>query len=110
MPARSKAHAALGAAIRELRAEIQVSQEALALRADLDRAYMGTVERGEANVALENLVRIAAALGVPTSALLARAERRGLSVKGLPARKPRPSPRRRRGAEGRAASPPTRGL
>ncbi len=85
MPARSKAHQALGTAIRELRAEIGISQEALALEAHLDRSYTGGVERGERNVAYENLIRIANALGVPGSTLLARAERHGASLDTLPA-------------------------
>lgn len=84
MPARSQAHAALGAAIRELRAEAGLSQERLALEADLDRSYTGAVERGERNVAFENLLRIAAAVGVEGSTRLARAERHGACVKTLP--------------------------
>jgi len=96
VPPRSEGHAALGAAIRELRAEAGLSQEALALEANLDRAYTGKVERGEANVALENLARVAHALGLATSALLARAERHGLSVKSLPPKPPRAAARQRR--------------
>lgn len=84
MRPRSKGHAALGAAIHELRHEAGLSQEALALEANLDRAYAGKVERGESNIALDNLVRVAHALGVPASTLLAHAERRGLNVKTLP--------------------------
>lgn len=38
--------------------------------ADLDRTYLGGVERGERNVSLRNIVRIASALGVQPAALL----------------------------------------
>lgn len=86
MPARSKAHQALGTAIRELRSEVGLSQEALALEAHLDRSYTGGVERGERNVAYENIIRIAAALRVEGSTLLARAERHGASIDTLSAK------------------------
>jgi len=55
---------ALGKNIRRLRAENGWSQEFLADRADLDRSYMGGVERGERNISTLNLARIAKALGV----------------------------------------------
>lgn len=41
-----------------------MSQEALALEAGLDRSYVGAIERGESNVALVNIHRIADALQV----------------------------------------------
>lgn len=58
-----------GAALRELRTAKGLSQEALALNCDLDRTYIGGVERGERNVSLVNIYRIAAALDVDVSAL-----------------------------------------
>lgn len=58
-----------GARVRQLRKERGLSQEALALRCDLDRSYVGAVERGERNVSLANIHRIADALGVSPSAL-----------------------------------------
>jgi transcriptional regulator with XRE-family HTH domain len=51
-----------------------MSQEAVALKAGLNRGYYSGVERGVRNVALANIAKIAAALGVPPSELLARAE------------------------------------
>ena len=64
---------AVGAAIRTLRNEAGVSQEALALAAGLDRSYLGGVERGEHNLALVNLIKVATATGVSASELLRRA-------------------------------------
>jgi transcriptional regulator with XRE-family HTH domain len=74
LPAMSPVHAAFGDALRELRAEHGMSQEAVALEADLNRGYYSGVERGVRNVSLANIVKIADALGVPASAVLARAE------------------------------------
>jgi transcriptional regulator with XRE-family HTH domain len=56
---------ALGRAVRELRARNGLSQERLGLRADMHRNYVGTIERGEANVGFLNLVRVVDALDVP---------------------------------------------
>ncbi|WP_409344576.1 helix-turn-helix domain-containing protein [Paenibacillus sp. MBLB4367] len=53
-----------GLRVRELRARSGMSQEMLALRSELDRTYISGVERGERNVSLVNIERIAAALNV----------------------------------------------
>jgi transcriptional regulator with XRE-family HTH domain len=74
MPAISPVHAAFGDALRELRAERGMSQEAVALEAGLNRGYYSGVERGVRNVALANITKIAGALGLPASAVLERAE------------------------------------
>lgn len=60
----------LGDAIRKARKEAALSQEVLAADAELDRSYMGGIERGEHNLTLMNLCRIADALQVKPSALL----------------------------------------
>ena len=74
MSAISPVHAAFGQALRELRAERGMSQETVALEAGLNRGYYSGIERGVRNVALTNITKIAEALGVPASAVLARAE------------------------------------
>ena len=53
-----------GARLRELRKARKMSQEKVALASDLDRSYLGRIERGEINVSLVNIQRIARALGV----------------------------------------------
>lgn len=63
----------LGAVIRTSRKEVGLSQEALADAAGIDRSHMGKIERGERNVTLLNLCRIASALRTKASALLASA-------------------------------------
>jgi transcriptional regulator with XRE-family HTH domain len=47
----------------------KISQEALALKCDLDRSYVGRVERGEINISLINIVRLAEALEVEAGEL-----------------------------------------
>lgn len=62
-----KKHPALikiGKKIRELRKEKGFSQENFAYEVGLDRTYMGSVERGERNIAAINLIRIAKTLKV----------------------------------------------
>jgi len=60
----------LGKAIRARRLELMLSQEKLAEKAELHWTYIGGVERGERNVSLLNIVRIAKALSVTPSDLL----------------------------------------
>lgn len=64
---------AVGEAIRALRQESGISQERLALLAEVDRSYVGRIERGENNIAVLTLVRIAAALSITVADLMARA-------------------------------------
>jgi transcriptional regulator with XRE-family HTH domain len=52
----------IGNQIRELRIESDLSQEKLAFACDLDRTYLGSVERGERNISIINLRKIAKAL------------------------------------------------
>jgi transcriptional regulator with XRE-family HTH domain len=63
----------VGAAIRARRKAVGVSQEALADYAGVDRSHMGKIERGERNVTLLNLVRIAEAMKCRPSDVLSEA-------------------------------------
>lgn len=60
----------LGRAIRKRRLHLRLSQEKLAERADLHWTYIGGIERGERNVSLLNIVKIAKALQITPSELL----------------------------------------
>lgn len=60
----------VGANIRRIRQANNMSQEALALKAEVDRSYLGGVERGERNISVLNLKKIADALEVQTGKLL----------------------------------------
>lgn len=62
--------AAFGQAVRASRLEMGLSQEALADEAGIDRSYMGGIERGEHNLALINIKKIASALNQPVSELM----------------------------------------
>ncbi len=59
-----------GARVRELRLEMGLSQEKFAAKCGLDRTYLGSVERGERNIAIRNIERISKALGVSISVLM----------------------------------------
>lgn len=74
MAERSQAHLALGLAVRSLRTARGLSQERLAHVSGMDRTYVGGIERGERNPSYTNLRRLAGALDVPVSSLMARAE------------------------------------
>ena len=71
---RSVRHVAYGRALRQLRVERRLSQEALADLADLDRTYVSGIERGERNPSLENILRLSDALEIRVSELAGRAE------------------------------------
>jgi transcriptional regulator with XRE-family HTH domain len=60
-------------AIRKRRIEKKLSQERLADLADLDRSYLGQVERGENSVAIHPLIRVANALETTAAELFADA-------------------------------------
>ncbi|MBJ7438987.1 MAG: helix-turn-helix transcriptional regulator [Sphingopyxis sp.] len=64
---------ALGDAIRRLRAARGLTQEAFADEAEIDRSHMGKIERGERNLTVLNVKRVAAALGLSVAALFEQA-------------------------------------
>jgi transcriptional regulator with XRE-family HTH domain len=53
----------LGKTIKQVRKQKGLSQEQLALKAEIDRSYMGGIERGERNITFLTLVKIAVCLG-----------------------------------------------
>ena len=79
MPRSSPRHAqapellAFGAAVRQLRLELGMSQEALAHEAGIDRSYMSSVERGGQNIGLVLASQIARALGSSLAELMLQA-------------------------------------
>lgn len=80
MPISSPRHAydpvlvALGAAIRRCRLAKGVSQEELAHRSAMDRSYMSSIERGGQNPGIVSIVRIARAMDLTMTELMAEAE------------------------------------
>jgi transcriptional regulator with XRE-family HTH domain len=60
----------IGESIRRVRKELGLSQETLAHDAGVDRSYMGGVERGEHNLTVMSLLRIASALNCKASLLI----------------------------------------
>lgn len=66
----SLARQILSVNIRNIRQERNLSQEALADLAGLHRTYIGSIERCERNVSIDNIARLAKALGVSLASLL----------------------------------------
>lgn len=60
----------VGTRIRELRLGTGLSQEKLSFACNLDRTYVGSVERGERNISVINLNKIAIALKTEPSEIL----------------------------------------
>jgi transcriptional regulator with XRE-family HTH domain len=69
-PSRHSARATLAVNLIRHRHRLGWSQEDLALEAGLHRTFVGHVERQARNISLDNVERLAAALGVPVFALL----------------------------------------
>ncbi len=64
-----------GITIRKIRLEKGFSQEILALRANLHRTYISDIERGERNVSLDNIHKLAMALGITLEFLFTEMEK-----------------------------------
>jgi transcriptional regulator with XRE-family HTH domain len=71
---KSQANQALGSAMRSARSERGYAQESFAARVGLDRSNYGAIERGESNVSLDTIVKIATGLGITAAELLYRAK------------------------------------
>ena len=61
---------ALGERIRVQRKASRISQHALALACNIDRSYVGLIERGEVNITVEKLYRIASVLACDPCGLM----------------------------------------
>lgn len=72
-PSATRNHFALN--LRRAREKLGFSQEALADAAGLHRTYVGSVERGERNISIDNIDRLALALGVSPASLLEEPEK-----------------------------------
>lgn len=66
----SSATAEFGARVRARRNELGLSQEALAEKAEMHWTYIGQVERGQRNISLHNIIRIAVALDLDPGELV----------------------------------------
>ena len=66
----SEAHAQLGKRVRRLREQRGWSQEGFAHEGGLGRSFAGAIERGEKDIRLSTLIKLAKALGVTLSQLL----------------------------------------
>jgi transcriptional regulator with XRE-family HTH domain len=64
---------ALGKTIKEVRLSKGISQERLALLAEVDRSYVGRIERGDNNAAVLTLSRLAEALDISVAKLMQKA-------------------------------------
>jgi transcriptional regulator with XRE-family HTH domain len=64
----------LGASVRQRRERLGFSQEAFASKCGVHRTYVGKVERGEQNVSMSSLSRIARGLGIRIWELIREAE------------------------------------
>ncbi len=67
---RSSIRTAFGQAVRAKRFSLGISQEELAFRSRLHRTYVGSVERGERNISIENIYLLAKALNCHPKDLL----------------------------------------
>lgn len=56
--------------IRLVRVAAKMSQERMAAEAGLDRAFVGTLERGQRNISIDNIELLAKAIGVPAYELM----------------------------------------
>lgn len=75
LPVADKLQDVFGRVLRRRREEAGLSQEELALKAGLNRNYVGMLERGERMASIEVLRKLASGLGCPMSALIIDLER-----------------------------------
>ena len=66
---------ALGRYIREKRTKLGYSQEAFADEIGVHRTYMGSIERGEKNFSLKNLIKVVDGLGITPAKMMNETEK-----------------------------------
>jgi len=71
----------LGIVIRKLRMDKHISQENLALQANIDRTYISDIEKGERNTSIEIVEKLANALEISISELFKQVENYGKRCK-----------------------------
>ncbi|MGB3069856.1 MAG: helix-turn-helix transcriptional regulator [Ottowia sp.] len=76
VPSKERSQVVFGATLRSFREARALTQEALAEKADLHTNYVSSVERGERNLSLHNIVRLAYGLEMDVSALLRPLDKR----------------------------------
>lgn len=69
MSSKYKECVSFGKKVRKLREQMNISQEEFANKAGVHRTYIGGIERGERNVTITTVYKIAAALNIPPSSL-----------------------------------------
>lgn len=74
LPNKERIQLAFGAHVRSRREHLLLTQEQVAERAELHTNYLSSVERGERNLGLHNIMRIAHALGLPAAELMSGLE------------------------------------
>lgn len=75
MPRNETSAAVIGRVLREARERAGVTQQDVALRARMDRAYLSEVENGKRSLSVDRLLRICRAIGVQPGTILDRIER-----------------------------------
>jgi transcriptional regulator with XRE-family HTH domain len=65
---------AFGRVVKELRAQLRLSQESLAEQIALDRSYISLIERGKRSASLNTIVQLAGAFKVSPSQLIHKSE------------------------------------
>jgi transcriptional regulator with XRE-family HTH domain len=70
MPKKTDLLLKFGERIRDLRKQKSISQEDLAFKAGVHRTYIGMIERGEKNITLENINKLAITLDISIADLL----------------------------------------
>ena len=81
MPSPSRRNLLLGEALQKARKSADLSQEALAFEAEVDRTYISQLENGHKSPTVDLLFRICPVLGLRASELLAQVERALVSRK-----------------------------